>query len=163
MEDNMKITPIDIQQAGFRIRFRGYDRQEVDAFLDSVTEEYEGLIRENHSLREKATDFEGQVIEFRKKEAQLTNALMKAEELMEGMKHSAQKEAALIVKEAELKAEEMTRMAREEIATLQRGILDLKKQKMITLEKFRSIINTFQKIIDLEDREEDRAGSAKAS
>ena len=159
----MKITPLDIQQAGFRIRFRGYDREEVDAFLDSVTEDYEGLVRENHSLGEKVTDYESQLAEFKKKEAQLTNTLMKAQDLMEEMKQNAQKEAALIVKEAELRAEDMTRMAREEVATIQRGILDLKKQKMHYLEKFRSVINTFQKIIELEEREDEKAGSAKTS
>jgi cell division initiation protein len=159
----MKITPLDIQQAGFRIRFRGYDRQEVDAFLDTVTEDYEGLIRENHSLRERVTDYESQLAEFKKKEAQLTGTLMKAQDLMEEMKQNAQKEAALIVKEAELRAEEMARMAREELTTIQRGILDLKKQKMVYLEKFRSLVGTFQKIIELEEREEERAGSAKTS
>src|SRR3990170_3856054 len=103
----MKITPLDIQQAGFKVKLRGYDRQEVDAFLDSVTEDYEALIRENNALREKVTETENQLAELRKKEATLNNTLMKAQDLVEEMGRSAQKDAELILKEAELKAEEM--------------------------------------------------------
>lgn len=154
----MKITPLDIQQAGFKIKLRGYDRQEVDAFLDLVTEDYEAMIRENNALREKVADDENQLTELRKREATLSGTLMKAQDLVEEMKHNAQKDAALIVKEAELKAEEMTRMAREEMAAIQRDVLDLQKQKMLFLEKIRSLIKIFQRVMELEEREEEKGG-----
>lgn len=154
----MKITPLDIQQAGFKIKLRGYDRQEVDAFLDLVTEDYEAMIRENNALREKVADDENQLIELRKREATLSGTLMKAQDLVEEMKHNAEKEAELIVKEAELKAEEMTRMAREEMAAIKRDVLDLQKQKMLFLEKIRSLIKTFQRVMELEECEEEKEG-----
>ncbi|MBI3609330.1 MAG: DivIVA domain-containing protein [Nitrospirae bacterium] len=159
----MKITPLDIQQAGFRIKLRGYDRQEVDSFLDAVTEEYEGLIRENAGLREKAAEYENQLTELRKKEATLNNTLMRAQDLVEQMGRNAQKDADLIQKEAELKAEEMTRMAREEMAAIKREILDLQKQKMLFLEKSRSLIRIFQRVLELEEREEEKGGSKDKS
>ena len=154
----MKITPLDIQQAGFKIKLRGYDRQEVDAFLDLVTEDYEAMIRENNALREKVADYESQLIELRKKEATLSGTLMKAQDLVEEMKHNAQKEAELIVKEAELKAEEMTHAAREEMAAIKREVLDLQKQRMLFLEKIRSLIKIFQRTVELEEREEEKGG-----
>jgi len=152
----MKITPLDIQQAGFKIKLRGYDRQEVDSFLDLVTEDYEAMIRENNALREKAADYENQLVELRKREATLSGTLMKAQDLVEEMKHNAQKDAALIVKEAELKAEEMTHMAREEMAAIKRDVLDLQKQRMLFLEKIRSLIKIFQRTVELEEREEEK-------
>ena len=152
----MKITPLDIQQAGFKIKLRGYDRQEVDSFLDLVTEDYEAMIRENNALREKAADYENQLTELRKREATLSGTLMKAQDLVEEMKHNAQKDAALIVKEAELKAEEMTHMAREEMAAIKRDVLDLQKQRMLFLEKIRSLIKIFQRTVELEEREEEK-------
>jgi len=154
----MKITPLDIQQAGFKIKLRGYDRQEVDSFLDLVTEDYEAMIRENNALREKAADYENQLTELRKREATLSGTLMKAQDLVEEMKHNAQKDAALIVKEAELKAEEMTHAAREEMAAIKRDILDLQKQRMLFLEKIRSLIKIFQRTVELEEREEEKGG-----
>lgn len=150
----MKITPLDIQQVAFKIKMRGYDRQEVDSFLDSLTEDYEELIRENNSLQEKIVEFENQVAELKKKESTLNNTLMKAQDLVENMKTGAQKDADLIIKEAELKAEAVTRSGREEMAAVKRQILDLKKQKMVFTEKVLSAMRLFQRVIDMEAQEE---------
>ncbi len=151
----MKITPLDIQQVGFKVKFRGYERQEVDSFLDSVMEEYEGLIRENNTLREKLGDYEGQIAELRKKEATLNNTLINAQDLVENMKQGAQKDADLVIKEAELKAEGFTHSAREELGSIKREILDLQKQKTLFLEKIRSMMRVLERLLDLEDEEDE--------
>jgi DivIVA domain-containing protein len=49
-----RLTPVDIQQIQFRRAFRGYDEQEVDDFLDRITEEFTALIDERRSLSERA-------------------------------------------------------------------------------------------------------------
>jgi cell division initiation protein len=149
----MKITPLDIEQVKFRIRFRGYDRREVDDFLDSVTVEYEGLIKENSGLREKVASLEIQLNELRNKEAILTQTLTKAQQLVEEMKEGAQKEASLIVKQAELQAEEFMKDAREESSKMRGEILDLQKQKMFFLDRCRSAVESFQKLIEMEIHE----------
>ena len=51
----MKITPIDIQQMVFQVKFRGYDKEEVNRFLEELALTVEGLNRENALLREKLT------------------------------------------------------------------------------------------------------------
>jgi len=48
----MKITPLDIQQQQFRVRFRGFDMVEVDNFLDVLANEFEELLKENSQIRE---------------------------------------------------------------------------------------------------------------
>jgi cell division initiation protein len=48
----MKITPLDIQQQQFRVKFRGFDMVEVDNFLDQVANEFEELLRENNRVKE---------------------------------------------------------------------------------------------------------------
>jgi len=159
----MKITPLDIQQAGFKVRMRGYDRQEVDSFLDAITEDYEALVRENNSLREKVAESENQLAEMRKKEVTLNNTLMRAQDLVEEMKHAAQKDAELVLKEAELKAEGMIHAAREEMAAIKREILELQKQRILFLEKVRSVIKIFQRVVELEDRDEDKGGKKDRS
>jgi len=45
----MKITPSEIQQQQFRIRFRGFDVREVDSFLEQIVDEFETMTRENAS------------------------------------------------------------------------------------------------------------------
>src|SRR5947207_11967257 len=48
-----RLTPIDVQQKVFRrAMFRGYHEQDVDDFLDEVTEEIGFLLDENRRLRE---------------------------------------------------------------------------------------------------------------
>lgn len=152
----MKITPLDIQQARFKVRMRGYDRKEVDSFLDAVTDDYEALVRENNTLREKVGESENQLAELRKKEATLNNTLMKAQDLVQEMKQGAQKDAELVLKEAELKAEGMIRTAHDEVASIKREIIELQKQRVVFLEKIRSVIKVFQRVVEFEDRDEDK-------
>src|SRR2546425_7953725 len=47
-----RITPVEIQQKEFRVAMRGYHEQDVDQFLDDVTEEVARLYAENKRLRE---------------------------------------------------------------------------------------------------------------
>ena len=50
----MKITPLDITQKSFVRAVRGFDRQEVEAFLALVASEFEGLVKEVQALRDDA-------------------------------------------------------------------------------------------------------------
>ncbi len=49
--DPRRLTPIDVQQQQFRRSFRGYDEQEVDDFLDRVTEELSVLLEEKRTAQ----------------------------------------------------------------------------------------------------------------
>jgi cell division initiation protein len=49
-----RLTPVDVQQIQFRRALRGYDEQEVDDFLDRITEELTQLIDERRSATERA-------------------------------------------------------------------------------------------------------------
>ncbi|MFQ5454970.1 MAG: DivIVA domain-containing protein [Nitrospirota bacterium] len=149
----MNITPLDIQQISFKVGFRGYDRMEVDSFLQEVSEDYESYIRENASLKEKLAEFEIQVLEMKKKESSLNNTLMKVQELTEKMKENAHKEAELIVREGELKAEQIIGDARKEFAQIQGEINSLKREKIIFIGNMRSLLSSLQKIIEMEEVE----------
>ena len=144
----MKITPIDIQQMAFKVRFRGYDRQEVDAFLDTITEAYEEVIRENYAFRDRTADLESQIGELKQKEAALNNTLVKAQSLVEQMHQNAHKEAELITKQAEIRAEDMIKNAHQKVIDIQSEILELKKEKVMLIERIRSVIQTFGKMIE---------------
>ncbi len=150
----MKISPLDIEKMKFRVCFRGYQRRDVDEFLDSLTVEYEGLINENESLREKQVVLEGQLKELKNKESVLTQTLTNAQKLVEEMKEGAQKDASLIVKQAELQAEEVLKNSREESVHIRSEILDLRKQRMFFMERCRSTIDSFQKLLEIEIQEQ---------
>lgn len=150
----MRVTPIDIQHREFPIKFRGFDREEVNYFLKEVTEEYEALIKENNRLREESAEKEIQLIELRKKEETLNNTLLNVQRLVEDLKANAQREASLIIKEAELKAEEIKKDAEQSLFGLKNELTDLKRQKAIFIERFRGLMEGFQKMLKIEEGEE---------
>jgi cell division initiation protein len=147
----MKITPLDIQQREFKGRFRGYDREEVQAFLRSVSQSVEEMFKENVVLKERADKLHQEVAELRKKEAGLNDLLVTTQAMTESLKETARKEADLILREAELKAEDLLKSAHVDFRTLQRDILDLRKERMLALEKLRSMLQSFSKVIQMEE------------
>ena len=147
----MKITPIDIQQMVFQVKFRRYDRDEVNRFLEELALTVENLNRENSALREKLTATEQQVTDLRRTETTLSNTLVSAQTLAEDVKRSAQRESDLIVKEAELKASEIIRQARVSLSDMQRGLADLQKQRLMMVERFRSTLRSFERMLEVEE------------
>ena len=125
----MKVTPLDIQQKRFHVAFRGYERTEVDAFLDTVREEMEALVREVTELREFHENYSERMKEYREREETLKNTMITTHKLAEDIKESSKKEAALIVKDAELKYQQMLERAREEKLRLEAEIHELKRKK----------------------------------
>jgi cell division initiation protein len=62
--DGLRITPLDIRNHAFRRRVSGYDREDVDAFLGMVADDFEGLIRELETLRHQKIRLEAKVEEL---------------------------------------------------------------------------------------------------
>lgn len=89
VEERGPLTPMDVQQKVFRLAFRGYNEQDVDRFLDQVTEDLAALHEENKRLRE--------ALELRGSPAGFDEAKRHAEETV----RRAREEAARIVAEAE--------------------------------------------------------------
>ncbi|MGQ0809703.1 MAG: DivIVA domain-containing protein [Nitrospiraceae bacterium] len=156
----MKITPLDIQQMVFRVCFRGYDQQEVNRFLEELAQTVESLNRENAVLREKLAYIEQQVTELKKSETMLSHTLVSAQSLADDVKKNAQRDAELIVKEAELKAGELYRQARGELAGIQRDLSELQKQRLLMVERIRATIRTFERMIEIEESETYHPASA---
>lgn len=146
----MKLTPLEIQQMVFRVRMRGYDREEVGRFLEEIGQTVESLNRDNAALRDKLASVEQQVTELKRTEVMLSNTLMSAQSLAEDVKRSAQRDADLILKEADLKAGELLRQARVELADTQRDLSQLHKQRLLLVERMRATVHTFERMLDVE-------------
>ena len=146
----MKITPLDIQQMVFRVKLRGYDQEEVNRFLEEVSQTVESLNRDNAGLRDRITSLEQQVMELKRTEVTLSNTLVSAQSLADDVKRGAQRDAELIIKEAELKAGELVRQARGELADTQRDLSLLQKQRLLMVERMRATLHTFERMLDVE-------------
>ncbi len=150
----MKITPLDIQHKVFNTTLRGYDRRQVDQFLEDLAETVESLTRENAGLKEKLSTSEEELAELKKSETTLTNTLMSTQNFVEHLKQGAQRDADMIVKEAELKAEEVLSQSRTEVVELRRVISELRRHRVLVLERIRSTLNAFNRLIEVEEKAE---------
>lgn len=150
----MKITPLDIRKMVFKVRLKGYDRQEVDQFLEELAQTVEVLNRDQTMLREKLASTEQQLAELKKAEATLMNTLVTTQALTDDLKHAAQRDAELIMKEAELKAGELLREAQAELVGTQRDLSDLRKQKLMAIERLRSTLRSFERMLEIEEGDE---------
>lgn len=158
----MKITPLDIQQMVFKVRFRGYDKQEVDRFLEELSETVEMLNRDNAVQQEKIILLEQQLADLKRNETTLSNTLLSAQSLAEDVKRSAQREAELVIKEAELKAGELMRQARVELTSTQRDLSTLQKQRLLMVERLRASLHTFERMLEVEEQEAFHDGTEKS-
>ncbi len=147
----MKVTPLDIQQKRFRPAFRGYERSEVDAFLDTVRDEMETLVREVTELREFHETYGERMKEFREREETLKNTMITTHRLAEDIKESSRKEASLIVKDAELKYQQTMERAREEKLRLEAEIHECRRQKHHFVQDMRKTIQLHMEMLNFEE------------
>ena len=152
----MRITPLDIQQKQFASKFRGFDMEEVDSFLELIREEMEELLRENANLREEAKRFEKQLKEYKSMEGTLRDTLIGTQQMVEEYRNNATKEAELIKKEAELIADEMTRNAQSKVVKIHEDITDLKGIRRHFKEELKRLIESHMSMLQFDkEREEE--------
>jgi cell division initiation protein len=153
MGDAMRITPLDIQQMVFKASFRGYDKEEVNRFLEELAQTIESLNRDQAVQREKIVFLEQQLAELKRTESTLSSTLLSAQSLAEDVKRNAQREADLVIREAELKAGELIRQAGVELTDTQRDLSSLQKQRLLMVERLRASLRMFERMLEVEEQE----------
>jgi cell division initiation protein len=108
----MKITPLEIRQKQFERTLRGYDKDEVSAFLLSLSQEWERAQDEVKEMRIKLESSEREVTKLREVESSLYKTLKTAEDTGSNMIEQANKTAELHMREMQLKAEAMLNEAK---------------------------------------------------
>lgn len=140
----MKITPLDIQQQQFKGKMLGgLDADDVDAFLQTVAAEMENLIRENNELKEWQSRQSRELSEMAEREKELRETMLAAQRITEDMKANAGKEAALIISEAELKAERIVADAERQLGELKARIEEVRRQKIQFEMSFKALLDSF--------------------
>ncbi len=92
----MRINPLDIRQQSFTARmFKGFDPEEVDAFLEDVAESLESALKENALLKDQLLAMEERTRGLAEREKLLQDTLTTTQRLAEDMKEASKREAAL--------------------------------------------------------------------
>jgi len=151
----MRITPIDIRQQQFTLKlFRGFDVQEVDAFLEDLANDYEELVKENALLKEQLAGLEERARGVTDREKMLQDTLVTTQRMAEELKENGRREAQLVVREAELEADKLLEEARAEEGKIKHQILVLRRARRQLAEALRGSIEMYQRMIGEELRDE---------
>ncbi len=125
----MRIAPLDLRQPRFKPAFRGFDKTEVVAFLTEAADDYEHALREIDRLRQDLGRSEALLADHREREANLRNTLVTAQRLSDEMKHSAQAEAKMIVREAQGRSDLLLQKAQARLEDIDRDINELRLRR----------------------------------
>jgi len=151
MSNGIKVTPIDIQQKRFHVAFRGYDKTEVEMFLDLVRDEMEALMREVEEIRDFRQSYDQRLRELNEREETVKNTMLMTQKLMEDQKDNARREAALIIKDADVRSLQIVANAQEEKVRLNAELQDLRRRKHHFLQDLKKIVQMHQEMVNFEE------------
>ncbi|MFQ5670594.1 MAG: DivIVA domain-containing protein [Acidobacteriota bacterium] len=144
----MKITPLEVHNHQFGTSFRGFDRDEVRAFLAIVSEEYEQAISENARLKDQMTDLREQLARRMEREKTIEKALQAADRIGQEMKDNARREGDLMVKEARLKANKLLEQTQSRVLGLEDRVQELKVIRDQLDHQLRTIVEDHLRTLD---------------
>ena len=153
------LTPIEIERQEFKTVWRGYDPAEVRAFLGQIATQLTSLIRERERSDEEFELKTQRLKQVEDYEARLRDALLAASQLGEQTREEAQREAELLVKEAELRAEQLLDNGRQAQRALVNETQALRRQRERLSIELRSVIESHLRMLD---NQEEHLKSAQA-
>ncbi len=149
----MRMTPLEIQSQRFGRRLRGFDREEVEAFLRMLSDDYESVLKENESQRDRIRHLEGRLEEFSAQEQLLKETLVNAQSMSEKMREVTGKECEMRVGEAEVRAEKIVDASHRRAARLAQNIREMRGLRTQLAETLRSAVETHLSLIESLDRD----------
>lgn len=155
----MKITPLDIQKRTFRRAVRGFDPEEVQTFLFLVAEELERVVRENASLSADVKRLREITLDHEERERILKETLLTTQKITEHLKESSKKEAELIVRDAEFRADEIIQLAQSRAGKVDESMSELRIIRDELRQRMRSQIQTMVRLLEAQeaaDRHDDK-------
>lgn len=147
------ITPLDIQNQEFTRGVRGYKPEEVDTFLDLITTDMERLIEENNNLKEQVKALSAELERYRSTEGMVLDTLEAAKALMGDISASAEKRAEILLKNAELDADRITREAREYAERLHKENENLRNRFNAFRTKYKALLESELERFDILSKE----------
>lgn len=139
----MTMTPQDIQSQQFHVRFRGFDVEEVDAFLERIAEEFLVMIEENKELTEQVETLKKEIDSYHHQEKSFQSAILSAQQIAEEMKIKSGREAEEVIAAAKEQARQLQEEASAEIVGLEAEVDRLKQMKQQVAQELRLILQGY--------------------
>lgn len=146
--NTMKLTPQEILTQKFNLKGKGYDKDEVAAFLGQVAEMLESDSLEKDELKKEVDRLKKFLAKFEKREDILRDTLIAAQKFSEEIKTNARREAELVIKEAEIKAEDIIGSAMNRQRELREEVRNLKFKRQEIESDLLNMLNSLKELIE---------------
>ena len=161
----MPITSLEIKDKTFGVQFRGFNREEVDEFLDIVVRDYEDLVRSNHEKDQYIKNLEDRLSYFDEIKDSLSQSVLIAQDTAERVKQAAndrshniiqraEQDAQRLLDEAKYKANEVLRQATDNAKKVAVETEELKNKSRVFHQRLKSTIESQLAIVDSSEWEE---------
>ncbi len=139
-DPSFHLTPLDVRRQEFRRSLRGYEPLGVEDFRMRVADELERVTREKSVLEERVAALAEQLRVFRERETAMNEALVAAQQLREETRASAEREAQVIVREAEAEGRRQVDEAGRQQDRAQEKMVEIQRQFAGYLAGFRALL-----------------------
>ncbi|HGY10615.1 MAG TPA: DivIVA domain-containing protein [Oceanithermus profundus] len=144
----MEFNSLDIRYQEFKRGLRGYAVEEVRAYLAQLADYVAELVEARQQLEQQLAELEESLQQHRKNEEELKRAVVAAERIARDVKQQAQREAELILKEAQGLKEQTLREVVEHVKRVQRDLDVLRRERDLFKEQFRALLEGYLKSLD---------------
>jgi cell division initiation protein len=146
----------EIEEKKFRKRLMGLDPVDVEAFLRDLTEELRSLREENENLKKDVAAQESEIKEHRDREKTIRAVLVSAQKNAEQIKANAEREANLVISQAEVKAETILNDAGNRLMRMEQEISEMRRNRIQFGARMRSLLDAFRQMLDDDGKEAPR-------
>ncbi len=140
IDESFHLTSLDVRRFDFGRSLRGYDPAKVETFREQVAEEMDRLGRINQDLDTKARSFHEQLRAFRERDKALNDALITAQQLRGEVRDQAEREAQLLIKEAQAESERIVETAKSEVRRMEQELDSLDRSRRTYLAQMRALL-----------------------
>lgn len=154
----MGLTVKQINEQNFSTKMRGFNQDEVNKFIQAVSQTVQELTEENHALQETVKADEGKLKYFSELKDSLNKSILVAQEAADKVKSNAKREADIMVREAQKQATDIVSEANEkanqiidsktqEARQLTTETNDLKKQTRIFRQRLQVMLESQLEVV----------------
>ncbi|MBX2988488.1 MAG: DivIVA domain-containing protein [Bdellovibrionaceae bacterium] len=144
----MRVTPIDIAHKSFGKKMFGLDQEEVMDFLQQVASQMETLIHERNALKESMRERDLALAEYKDRDKVLKDTIATASQMSDRLRQDADREARLIIADAQQKAEIIMRDSRDSLKKMYQEITDLKRARLQFEANLKALVQAHLSLIE---------------
>ncbi len=150
----MSLTPLDIRKMTFPQKLRGFDPKEVESFLFLAAEELAARLGDVARLEQENREMSRRLEDAARRQQELQEALLHAQKLSKNITDNAKHEAELLVREAQVTADNIVTQAIEQANRVESKINELRARRRDLQIKLRNTLDSYREMLEAEIEDE---------